>query len=294
MKDFTDILHIPVFVTSIGSKTDRWSIIKNRLDDQGFMNYQLWQMPDGRNFDSISNAWEFLNLDIPLQNWAFDWSGTLAGTIGYLGILKHAIDKKIPYFAIFEDDIQFLPNFLDRGNYFFTGTQNHDPNWHLIYLGSQPEYKPSEDITNGMVYGGYSILYSLEGCKVVYEKILSNLQKNWLDCFDMMMYYFQQDSFNGNGNLRHYVWSTRWKDYEKTNPDVWGNGYWDNTTDPFGWSWKNDGIVFPDYNIVSTLDCECIDPRKRDTRQEIKSKYCNHSKEHLINLKKNAGFQIFT
>lgn len=295
MKEFKDILHLPVFVSSMSSKSERWSLTKKRLDDAGFMNYQMWKFPDGRVTQEVNDAWDYLNLGISLQRFDFSWSGILAGTIGYMGVLKNAIDRKLPYFVIIEDDIQFHPKFIEIGNWLFEGNKKWDPNWDMIYLGSQPEYKPANDITQGQVYGGYSLLYSLEGAKKVYNRLISHIHKGNLNCFDMMMYHWQGElCAQSNPELKWYIWSTRWKDYKKVNPDIGGHGYWDGTTDPFGWSWKNDGIVFPDYNIVSTLDCGCIDPRKKDTtRPEIKSLYCSHDKEYLLDLKRKAGYEIF-
>lgn len=295
MEEFKDILHLPVFVGSMSSKSERWSLMKKRLDDAGFMNYQMWKFPDGRITQEVNDAWDYLNLDVPLQRFHFSWGGTLAGTIGYIGILKHAIDRKIPHFVVFEDDIQFHPNFTEVGSWLYELTKQHYPDWDLIYLGCQPEYKPWADITVGQVYGGYSLLYTLDGAKKVYDKLVEHIHKGDLNCFDMIMYDWQYELCVGGSNyLKWYTWSTRWRDYAKVNPDVPSHGYWDNTTDPFGWSWKNDGIVFPDYNIVSTLDCGCIDPRKHDSfRPEIKSLYCSHDKEYLLDLKRKAGYEIF-
>lgn len=292
MNKFEDILHIQTFVLNVDSKSDRWFKTKDRLDDCGFMNYQRWQCADGRDKTSIKNTWDYLSLDsIKFNTLAFSWSGTFAGTLSYLSCLKHIIDRKIPYSLILEDDIQFHPDFLTLGDDLFKETPN---NFDVIYLGSQTEYRPTSNISVGQVYGGWSMLYSLEGAKKVYNMLIAKIYAGNLNCVDMEMYEFQKESFEPSHPFNFFIWSTRHNDYTNTNPDVWGHGFWYGTKDPFDWEWKYDGVIFPDPYIKSTLSCGCIDPRRLEFDPEIKAKYCTHTREDLDNLKKDLGFEIYT
>ncbi len=294
MKEFKDILHTPTFVLNVDSKSDRWKKTKSRLDEVGFMNYQRWQCADGRNKESILNVWDELGLDnTSFNTLGFDWSGTLAGGLSYLACLKHIIDRKYPYALILEDDIQFHPGFLEKGEYMYNATPK---DFDMVYLGCQTEFRPCYDVGQGQVYGGWAILYSLEGVKKVYNYLIDRLHKGVLNCFDMELYWLQGDALK-DGSLRFWIWSTRHYDYAETNPDNWGHGFWDNTKDPFGWEWKWDGIIFPDPNLPSTLDCGCIDPRRLEIRQGIKEKICQDpnrcSKEQQIKDKEDLGFEIY-
>lgn len=299
MQQFKDILHTPTFVLNVDSKSDRWKKTKFRLDEVGFMNYQRWQCADGRNKESILNVWDELGLkNIKFNPLGFNWSGSLAGSLSWLACLKHAIDRKFPYVLLLEDDIQFHPDFLSYGDYLFNGTPK---DFDLIYVGSQTEYRPDCDISVGQVYGGWSMLFSLGGAKKVYDYLLNKVYEGTFNCIDMELYQFQYDSFQEHTdkyNFNFYVWSTRHNDYRNVNPDNWEHGFWDGTTDPFGWEWKWDGVIFPDPNIPSTLSCGCVDPRRLETRMDIKEKICEDpsrcSSEAFLQMKKDLGFELYS
>jgi hypothetical protein len=300
MKDFKDILHIPVIVSSMGTNSERWKITKKRLDDQGFTNYLNWGNADGRNESEIQKAWDWLDIkNVDLTNFDFGWSGVKAGTLSYLGILKYIIDRQIPYALVLEDDIQFHPDFLNKGQYLWSSHIHKEVDWDMIYLGHAPEWKVTSDVSSGNVYGAWSILYSLKGARKVYRRFLKHIYENNLNCFDLVMYGWQTETIRNEkeniwknlnkDTLQWMVWSTRHYDWAKTDE----YRFWEVYPDPFGNRWRYDGIIFPDTSIPSSLDCGCTDPRRLDHDPEHRKKFCPHTPEEKMKIKEDAGFTIY-
>jgi GR25 family glycosyltransferase involved in LPS biosynthesis len=131
----------PKFVINLKSRPDRWKQFVQRAHDVGLYSnmYFRHEAIDGRTVDERTMSKYFYNPFRQLRQ------GELGCALSHYESWKHCFSMNQPCY-IFEDDVTFKANFIDKASTYIHWLQQElDPNFLIVFLGLTPDEKLCQD-----------------------------------------------------------------------------------------------------------------------------------------------------
>jgi GR25 family glycosyltransferase involved in LPS biosynthesis len=160
LNDFVD----KIYCINLKRRPDRWEKIKKEFKSNNLF-VERFDAVDGMELDD--NEIILNHNDLKLKN------GAQGALKSHRSILKDAIDNNYERICIFEDDISFCKDFINRFKYYAKFTPD---NWDIMYLGCHfnncplpEETKKKYIFKNIRNYGCFSMIIKKEMIKKIYE-----------------------------------------------------------------------------------------------------------------------------
>ena len=236
--NLSEFFACPTYVLNMARSTDRLPICMNRIKEAGFTNVTRFaDTVDAKNLEDLNNGWikhGSPKFDKSDEEFCVSYKGKQGCMLSWLNLLKFAIDKELPYFIGFEDDVMFHPGWNNLVEPYLLNTPN---DFDVLYLGGQIE-APIQYMANQIaplpVFCTQALLFSLNGAKRIYDLLLQN--PNGVRTIDCMLIDMQKEVFYRRKNMyfKWYVWNATMYPVDINKK-----------MDP-GWAKRNNGLVFQD------------------------------------------------
>lgn len=181
---FEDFLRTKVFIINLEKRPEKFETTLKKCKENGFSNIERFDAIDPVKMD-ISQICDKFHV-YPRESYQ-NKKGVIGCFLSHMSILEKAIQEKIPYFLIFEDDIEFIQNFKTHAkNYWEITPKDFD----ILYVGSwiRDEAAKFDDLSKHIIKAPclctHAMLYTMSGACKVY----SVLQKHQIYEIDFVLH----------------------------------------------------------------------------------------------------------
>lgn len=175
-----NINSIPAYCINLDYQKDKWNSVKERFDKVGFKNVERISAIVGVNVDIKDKASMLTQYNLKnnyrCQHAQIPSLGAIGCSLSHIKIWQHMIDKNINYAYIFEDDVMFDEDFVNKLNKYLEEDQVKKSD--LFYFGYHHlDYKIK------LFSGSQGYLLSNNGAKILLKNAFP------LECnIDIYMY----------------------------------------------------------------------------------------------------------
>lgn len=231
--EWESILSAPAYVINLDRRPERWAVTSTAIATAGYKNIIRWKGVDAINTD-LKAAWAEHGSPAfdPSDQDFIKYPGKQGCMLSHLGILKHCIAEKVPYFTVFEDDIKFHERWHSIASRYFEHTP---PDWDLLYMGAQVDFDSPHHIDHQPCFCTHAMIFTLKGAERIYNYLVKH--HRGVRTIDCMLKDAETDMILAGGAMQPYFSWYNW------------NGRLFPTSEAImekGWTKRNSGLVFQD------------------------------------------------
>jgi GR25 family glycosyltransferase involved in LPS biosynthesis len=208
IKSRTDLLNAKAFLISKDNTSPRWNYAYNNIKNAGFHNviYFRGLFPNTEEYNKEKQKYK-IDYTTTIRQPSIHHPGMLGCTLSHLKLWENIINENIPYAVIFEDDIEFKPDWFTTK--LDIAVEKTPCDYDILYIGSKSFQLSYKEICILPVYTTSAYIITYQGA----QKILSYIKNLSLGIYtiDAMLYDSMTKSVCNYKELDHnfkwYVWN---------------------------------------------------------------------------------------
>jgi GR25 family glycosyltransferase involved in LPS biosynthesis len=146
-----------IYCVNLDKRTDRWQECLDEFSKNGIENVERFSAVDG---DTIPTS----EYSFPIRK------GNAGFALSHINLLKDAIEKGYKNFLMFEDDVEFTDNFVEKFN---IAIKDLPENWDILYLGGNHAWGVPSKITENLSIANNTLaMHAIAINSSVYQSLL--------------------------------------------------------------------------------------------------------------------------